>query len=94
MATNPLALAYLQQGGRLIVDPRGKLEAVGNFAWMTADDPRTARRSFSVCRRFFRRLRNERFAGAVKCLVVRDGHTLPDGWLELCSEARQGSATA
>jgi hypothetical protein len=58
----PIARAFVAQGGRLLINPRGELEAGGSFAWMTADDPRAARRSFTMCRRFYRRLRDPRFA--------------------------------
>lgn len=82
----PLARAYLAQGGRLIIDDRGKLEPVGSFAWITADDPKAARRSFVTCRRFCRRLRDRRFASTVKALVVQQGRKTANGWLELRQE--------
>jgi hypothetical protein len=39
---------------------------------MTADDPRQARRSFNLCRRFYRRVRDPRFARSVKALVIHN----------------------
>jgi hypothetical protein len=46
---------------------------------MTADDPREARRGFTVCRRFSRRLRDPRFARSVKTLVIHDGGQTASG---------------
>jgi hypothetical protein len=76
----PIARAFVEQGGRLLLNPKGELEAGGSFAWMTAADPRQARRSFTVCRRFFRRLRDPRFARSVKALVIHDGEQTANGW--------------
>jgi hypothetical protein len=81
-SASPIVSAFLAQGGRLLINPNGELEvAAGSLAWASADDPRRARRGFTVCRRFYRRLRNPRFAGSVKALVIRDGEPTPNGWL-------------
>ncbi len=83
----PIARAFLEQGGRLLLNPEGKLEAAGSFAWMTADDPRQARRSYTICRRFYRRLRDPRFARSMKALVLQDGEPTSSGWLVVRSRS-------
>lgn len=78
----PIARAFLATGGRLMIDPRGKLEAAADIARIFGpdSDPKDARRSFIVGRRFYRRLRDPRFARSVKCLVLMDGEPTAGGW--------------
>lgn len=76
-----LANDYLKQGGRLIIDPKGKLDAVGDMAWLWTPNARKARHSYAICRRFFRRLKDERFAQTVKCFVIANGQRTAHGWL-------------
>jgi hypothetical protein len=66
-----------------MLNPEGKLETGGNFAWMFGDSsPREARRSYIVGRRFYRRLRSLRFERSVAALVAMQGTPL-NGWLVL-----------
>ena len=78
----PIARSFLDVGGRLMLSPTGQLETGGNFAWFTCEDPREARRSFTACRRFYRRLRAPRFQAAVAALVAQQGDE-SNGWVVL-----------
>ena len=83
----PIARAFLDVGGRLMLNPHGKLETGGGLRWALPDVPaREARKSFTVERRLYRRLRNASFARSVRCLVIQEGESQPDGWLVM--EAR------
>lgn len=79
----PIACAFMAAGGRLMVSPAGKLVTGGNFAWMFSNSSaREARRSYTIGRRFYRRLRNPSFERSVKQLVVEQGEPV-NGWLVL-----------
>ena len=82
-AALPLACAFLKCGGRLMLNPEGKLETGGKFAWMfSQSSPREARRSYIISRRFYRRLRNPRFERSVAALVAMQGKHF-NNWLVL-----------
>ena len=84
----PIARAFLDTGGRFIISPEGKLEAIPNILRIFGSekhpvDPNESRRGYVIARRLFRRLRNKRFARSVQALVVTDGTPTPNGWLVL-----------
>jgi hypothetical protein len=85
----PIARAFLATGGRLMVDPKGKLKAAADIARIFGADsePREARRSFIIGRRFYRRLRDPKFARSVKCMVLMDGERTHHGWQVLEEKA-------
>lgn len=77
----PIARAFLNVGGRLMIGPTGRLEIGGGLRWALAStSAREARRSFVVERRLCRRLRNPTFARSVASLVAMHGKPL-NGWL-------------
>ena len=78
----PITRAFLATGGRLMVNPKGKLEAAADIARIFGPDsePKDARRSFIIGRRFYRLLRNPRFARSIKCLVLMEGQQTANGW--------------
>lgn len=83
----PIARAFLDMGGRLMINPDGELETGGGCRWAFGSTPASeARRSFVVERRLYRRLRVPSFARSVKCLVVAEGQRTPSGWLVLRKE--------
>jgi hypothetical protein len=88
----PIARAFLATGGRFIISPEGKLEAIPDLSRIYEStlhplDPREARRAHAAARRLFRRLRNPRFARSVKCMVLMDGERTHHGWQVLRGEA-------
>ncbi len=76
----PIARAFLDIGGRLLINPKGKLETA-----MDAERAFSSRRCFVIGRRFVRRLRDPRFARSVATLVAVEGDPV-NGWLVM--EAR------
>jgi hypothetical protein len=72
-----------------MIDPKGKLEAAADILRIFGadNDPRDARRSFVIGRRFYRRLRNPSFARSVATLVTIEGERRANGWLVM--EVRQ-----
>lgn len=78
----PIARAFLEVGGRLMLDPEGRLETGGGLRWALPDvNAKEARKSFIVERRLYRRLKDPRFARSVRCMVLQDGARLENGWL-------------
>jgi hypothetical protein len=78
----PIARAFLELGGRLMLNPQGMLETAGGLRWARPEiSAREARKSFTVERRLYRRLRDPRFATSVRCLVLQEGTRLANGWL-------------
>lgn len=84
----PIARAFVANGGRLLINPKGKLETAGDLARIFgADaDPAEARRGFVIARRLHRRLRNPSFARSVAALVAIEGERTSNGWLMLAGE--------
>ncbi len=69
MSAIPIARAFVEIGGRIMVSPQGKLETGGNLAcFFLNSNAKEARRSFTIGRRFHRRLCNPSFARSVACL--------------------------
>ena len=67
----PIARAFLATGGRILVTPNGSLEAQPNLErLLMTDDARACRAAWTIGRRFFRRLRDRRFAACVKALAL------------------------
>jgi hypothetical protein len=65
-----------------MLNPQGKLETGGGLRWALPDiSAREARKSFTVERRLYRRLRDPRFATSVRCLVLQEGNRSSDGFL-------------
>ena len=78
----PIARAFLDVGGRLMLNPHGKLETGGGLRWSLPEiSAREARKSFVVERRLARRLRNRSFRLSVSALVVQEGVRTENGWL-------------
>jgi hypothetical protein len=80
----PIARAFMEGGGRLLVDPQGRLEASSCLRWALPDtSDRESRLGMAIERRFCRGLRNASFRRSVKALVVTEGRPTPNGWLVL-----------
>lgn len=78
----PIARAFVEVGGRLMLNPEGRLETGGGLRWALPDvSAREARRSFAIERRLYRRLRDPRFARSVRCLVLQEGERTENGFL-------------
>ncbi len=76
----PIARAFLEVGGRLMLDPHGRLQTGGGLRWALPDvNAKEARKSFTVERRLYRRLKDPRFARSVRCLVLQEGARLENG---------------
>lgn len=88
-AALPIARAFLNCGGRLMISPEGELEARMDLERIfgSNSDSKDARRCFVVGRRLSRRLNNPRFASSVKCLVLMDGKQWDNGWIVAAGEA-------
>lgn len=78
----PIARAFIEIGGRLMLNPEGRLETGGGLRWALPNVSATeSRRSFTIERRLYRRLRDPRFARSVRCLVLQEGERSDNGWL-------------
>jgi hypothetical protein len=65
-----------------MLNPKGQLETGGGLRWALPEVSATeARRSFTVERRLYRRLRDARFAKSVRYLVLQEGERTANGWL-------------
>ncbi len=71
----PVARAFIEIGGRLLINPKGRLETA-----MDAERAFSSRRCFVIGRRFIRRLSDPRFARSVATLVAVEGEPV-NGWL-------------
>lgn len=80
---NAAVRAFLDVGGRLMVNAKGALETGMDLDRILGprSTAREARRGMIAARRFHRRLRNERFARTIKCLVIQQGAREPNGWI-------------
>ncbi len=84
----PIARSFIATGGRLLINPTGKLEtAIDAEKVFGGTSPKEARRGFVIGRRFHRRLRDPRFARSVATLVGMEGQRLPTGWLVRAGDA-------
>ncbi len=79
----PSARAFVGIGGRLLINPDGKLEARTSLGPAFALDApaHVARPHFTIARRFYRRLHDPRFARSVAALVAVEGERTHNGWL-------------
>jgi hypothetical protein len=78
----PIVRAFVEMGGRLMLNHKGKLEISGGLRWALPDiSAKEARRSLIVERRLYRRLRDPRFARSIRCMILQDGTQQGNGWL-------------
>lgn len=91
IGTNPpnaTILAFLEVGGRLMVNPKGVLETGMDLDRILG--PRStageARRGMIAARRLHRRLRDQRFVWTIKCCVIQHGQREPNGWIVMEGE--------
>ncbi len=85
----PIARAFVETGGRIMINPTGKLETAADLLRIfgSESNPQEARRGFVIGRRFYRRLRDPRFARSVAALVAIEGERTANGWLVLDGRA-------
>lgn len=85
----PVAAAFVAIGGRLLLSPKGKLEAAldAMILFSPQDAPEATRSAYSAARAMTAQLCNPRAVAALKCMVLRRGERTPGGWLVVGSEA-------
>lgn len=82
---NQEAAAFINAGGRLMVNAKGGLEIGMDLDRIVGPDSTEAeaRRGILAARHLFRCLRDQRFARTIKCLVLQQGERTENGWIVL-----------
>lgn len=79
----PIAATFIALGGRLMLSPKGKLEAGIEMGIVFAPEtaPEASREAERAARAITAQLVNPRAVASLKCLVLRTGERTPGGWL-------------